>query len=55
MHDITSNCILTQTKVLQEVLELGRTDSRETSGTEIVKFEKSIDVTYYSGNIIYIL
>ena len=40
---------LTQTKVLDEVLELGRTDSRETSGTERLNFDKKIEITYFSG------
>ena len=34
---------------MKEVVELGRTDSRETLGDEFVKFDKVIEITYFSG------
>ena len=48
---ILSNSLMSlfQTRVLNEVLELGRTDSRETIGDESVTFDRVIEITYYSG------
>ena len=40
---------LPKTKVLDDIVELGRTDSHETLGDEIVTFDKVIEITYFSG------
>ena len=46
---LTADKHLPKTKVLDDIVELGRTDSHETLGDEIVTFDKVIEITYFSG------
>ena len=41
--------IVVKTKILNDVIELGRTESLETTEIEPLEFKRTVEVTYYTG------
>jgi len=41
--------IVVKTKILDDVIELGRTESLESTGIEPLEFQRTVEVTYYTG------